>query len=161
MTIHHGYDRRRAIRWAGVSLVILAGSGVALLALTLTPAPQEKAGVVGQPSPEIAARWGIDHLRLVRSAGGHLLDFRYRIVDPAKAAPLQARGVRPYVLHPRTGARLSVPTTPKAGALRNTGKPQRGRVYFALFSNPKGLVQRGDRVSVVFDSFTAPDVLVE
>lgn len=60
-----------------------------------------------------------------------------------------------YLVHERSGERLSVPSTPKAGALRTTGVPQAGRSYFALFSNPSGRVQRGDKVSIVLGELTA------
>lgn len=123
-----------------------AGGAAALLAAW---------AIAGARAPAVGERWGVDQLRIVRTAGGHLLDFRYRVVDPGLAAPLLAKDSPVYVVHERSGARLPVPSTPKAGALRNTGVPRIGRGGFALFSNPGGFVQRGDRVSVVAGELTA------
>ena len=38
------------------------------------------------------AQWGIEIKSLRRTAAGHLLDFRFKIIDPAKAA-LLLRGI--------------------------------------------------------------------
>lgn len=100
-------------------------------------------------------RWGVDQLRVHRTAEGHLLDLRYRVVDPRRAGSLLAKDITAYLVHERSGRRLPVPSTPKAGSLRNTGQPRAGRSYFALFSNPGKLVQRGDQVSVVLGDLTA------
>jgi hypothetical protein len=122
-----------------------AGGAAAALAASILAAP---------PAPAEGERFGVDQLRIMRTATGHLLDLRYRIVDPERAAPLLAKDTAVYVVHERSGARLRVPSTPKAGPLRNTGVPRAGRAYFALFSNPGGLVQRGDEVSVVAGELT-------
>lgn len=106
-------------------------------------------------APEPGARWGVDELRIRRTAEGHLLDLRYRVVDPERARTVLAEDGPAYLQHARTGARLSVPSTPKAGPLRNTGVPRAGRTYFVLFNNPGGVVRRGDRVSVVLGELAA------
>lgn len=99
--------------------------------------------------PTTRERWGVGQLRIHRTAGGHLLDLRYQVVDPERARTLLAEHSPAYLVHDKSGSRLLVPSTPKAGSLRNTGTPRAGRSYFALFMNPGGLVKRGDRVSLV------------
>jgi hypothetical protein len=137
----------RALAWHLRWLVLLAAAAAAaLLAIWL----------VARPAPPGAGdRWGVDQLRIHRTARGHLLDLRYRVVDARRAGSLLARAGTAYLVHERTGRRLPVPSTPKAGSLRNTGQPRAGRSYFALFSNPGGLVRRGDRVSVVLGELGA------
>lgn len=97
---------------------------------------------------------GIDQLRIRRTAEGHMLDLRYRVIDPDRARTLLAKDSTAYIVHDRSGRRLQVPNTPKAGALRNRGLPKAGRSYFALFANPGGLVRHGDRVTVVLGELT-------
>jgi len=98
--------------------------------------------------------FGVDQLHIRRTAGGHLLDLRYQVVDSQRAASLLAEESMVYVIHAKSGKRLVVPSTPKTGPLRNTGVPQAGRSYFALFTNPGGLAQPGDRVTVVLGALS-------
>jgi hypothetical protein len=130
-------------RW----LALLSASSAAVLLATWVLA------ALGTPSAR--ERWGVDQLRVHRTAGGHLLDLRYQVVDPARAGSLLAEESSVYLVHEKSGLRLPVPSTPKAGSLRNTGVPRAGRAYFALFTNPGGLVQRGDQVSVMLGALTA------
>lgn len=118
--------------------------------------------VVATASSPSAASWaaaaervGIDQLHIRVTADGHLLDLRYRVVDPERARSLLARDSTAYIVHQRTGRRLPVPSTPKAGALRNRGVPRAGKTYFALFANAGGIVRRGDRVTVVLGELAA------
>jgi hypothetical protein len=106
-------------------------------------------------------RWGIDQIHIHRSAGGHLLDLRFRVVDPSKAAAVLARAATIHVLDTKSGTELEVPSTPKAGPLRNSGQPEIGRSYFALFTNPANLVRHGDRVSLLIDGQQIADLLVQ
>jgi hypothetical protein len=123
--------------------VLVATAAAVLVARCLSPA-----------TPTASERCGIDELHIRRTAEGHLLDLRYRVVDSERATSLLAKKTTAYVVDEKSGTRLSVPTTPKAGSLRTTGVPRAGRSYFALFTNPGGLVRRGDRVSVVLGDLT-------
>jgi hypothetical protein len=119
---------------------LVAGATAVLVAAWMTSAPAP---------PTASERSGIDQLHIRRTAGGNLLDMRYRVVDSELATSLLAKKTTAYVVDEKSGRRLPVPTTPKAGSLRTTGVPRAGRSYFALFTNPGGLVHRGDQVSVV------------
>ncbi len=111
--------------------------------------------IAARSTPAVCERSGVDQLRIHRTAGGHLLDLRYRVVDPQRATSLLAKDNTAYLVDEKSGRRLPVPSTPKAGSLRAKGVPRAGRSYFALFTNPGGLVRRGDQVSVVLGELTA------
>lgn len=132
--------------------LVLAGAGLATVLVATRPA--------GPTAPANLDRWGVDELRIHRSAGGHLLDLRYRVVDAKRAESLLAEDREAYLVHGSSGRRLDVPSTPKAGRLRTTGTPEAGRSYFALFANPGRLVQPGERVTVVLGDLMT-DLTVE
>lgn len=86
------------------------------------------------------------------SAAGNILDFRYRVVDAAKAAPLFDRKIRPYLLDESSGAAFGVPESPKVGQLRTTRRNSAAaeeRDYHILFANPGQVLQAGQKVSLV------------
>lgn len=110
----------------------------------------------------IEERWGIDLESLRSTAGGYMLDFRYRVTDPAKAKPLMARRVEPSLVDLKSGTVLSVPRPAKVGPLRSKSDEEvAGRVHFIVFANPGRLVKPGDHVSVVVGDFRAEDLRVE
>jgi hypothetical protein len=90
-----------------------------------------------------------------------MVDFRFRILDGAKAAPLLERSVKPYLVDQATGARFIVPAPPKVGQLRSGGRPRDGRVYFIYFANPGQYVKSGDKVTVAIGDFRARDIVVQ
>jgi hypothetical protein len=111
-------------------------------------------------------QWGIKLLGIQVTAAGYALDFRYAVLDPAKAAPIVQRrfSPTPYVLVERTGAKLGVPFVQKAGSLRSSvttaEQIRRGRNYSALFANPGKHVKPGDKVTVAFGHFRAENLTV-
>jgi len=128
-------------------------------------ATASRAGTAPGTTPERsaldAAGIRVEALRL--SAAGYILDFRYRVVDPAKAAPLLDGKQRPYLLDGR-GAKLGVPDTPILGSLRQTsrnGKVSTAHSYFILFANPGKYLHAGDRVTLVVGDAKLPDLMVE
>ena len=102
----------------------------------------------------------VESLRL--SAQGHILDFRYRVLDPDKAAALTDRAQTAYLINEATGERHKVPKMPKMGTLRSTAvRPEAGRIYVILFANPGASIQSGDRVAVEIGAFRAEHLVVE
>jgi hypothetical protein len=96
------------------------------------------------------------------SAKGYMLDFRYKAIDPEKAAVLFSRKTQPYLLHEATGAIFSVPTTAKVGPLRQTtNKPIAGKSYFMIFGNPGKYVKPGDNVTIIFGNYRIEHLTVE
>ncbi len=111
--------------------------------------------------------WGIKLLGIRLTAAGYALDFRYKILDPDKAAPLLLRQYNstPYLLVERSGAKLAVPFTDKAGSLRSSvtsaDQIKPGRNYSALFANPGRHAKPGDPVTIVYGDFKAQHVVIQ
>jgi len=130
-----------------------------------TTGPQEKSPQpAAAETPSIQDRWGIEIVAIRLSAAGQMLDFRYRVIDPDKAGPILDPKVKPYLIDQKSGAKFTVPITPKVGSLRQTsrsGPPQTNRVYFMLFGNPGDRVRPGDKVTVVVGDFRAENLIVQ
>ncbi|MDX9786295.1 MAG: hypothetical protein RBT11_05955 [Desulfobacterales bacterium] len=105
--------------------------------------------------------WGIQITGMRLTSSGFMLDFRYRVVDAQKAAPLFDRKTKPYLIHQETGAKFIVPAPPKTGPLRSSNEPKEGYVYWMFFGNPGGYVKSGDKVTVVIGNFKAENLIVE
>lgn len=109
----------------------------------------------------IRDQWGVEVLGIQATAAGYMLDFRYRVIDAEKAAPLLDRRIKPYIIVEKNKARLEVPVTNKLGAMRQTTKHVKpNRNYFVLFSNPARHVQSGEKVTVVIGDFKAEHLSV-
>ncbi len=109
---------------------------------------------------QLSDQWGIELTALRMTAAGHMIDFRYRVLDKEKAAPLHKRETKPYLVHQASGKVLAVPNTAKVGSLRNSYLPQEGRIYWMFFGN-NGVIKNGDKVSVVIGDFRADGLIVE
>lgn len=81
-----------------------------------------------------------------------LLDFRFDVLDAAKAAPLFDFKQRPLLVDEASGTTVTVPDTAKIGALRTTarGVPVREhRGYAMLFANPGKHIRPGTPLVLV------------
>jgi hypothetical protein len=106
--------------------------------------------------------FGIQVLGVRLTAAGQMLDFRYRIVDTEKAAPLMKPRNRAYLTHERTGIKMKVPSLPKVGSLRQfSSVAKKDRNYAILFSNPGRFIKRGDRVTVEIGKMKLEHLVVE
>jgi len=111
---------------------------------------------------ELREAWGIEILGMRTSAAGYMLDYRFRVKDVEKAAPLLDRTTPAYVVVEKSGARLGVPNPPTTGRLRASAKfGQKDRNYFIFFGNPGHYVKVGDRVSVVIGDFKVQHLVVQ
>jgi len=125
-------------------------SGVSQQALL--PAAQETSSANGS---------GIKIESVRVTAAGHLLDFRYRVTDPDKAAAVFDRKNKAFLIDQATGNALGVPRMAKVGPLRQTNfEPDPNRVYFILFSNSAGLVEPGSLVTLSVGDYRVEDILV-
>jgi hypothetical protein len=107
-------------------------------------------------------KWGIQVASVRLSGNGNLVDFRYRVLDPDKAAGLADREAKPFLVDQSTGAKLFVPRTPKIGPLRQTAqKLEPGKTHFMLFSNPGKFVKAGSKVTVAVGDFRVENLIVE
>ena len=92
-------------------------------------------------------QWGIEILFVRQTSAGYMLEFRYKVLDPEKAAPLFDRQTKPLLTHAKSGAKLIVPTPAKTGALRNSNPPLADHDYWMFFANPGKLVEPGDLIT--------------
>ncbi len=100
----------------------------------------------------------IESLRL--TAGGYLIDFRYRIIDPDKANFLLNKSNKPLLTDPISKFKATVPVPAKVGALRSSGKLIKDRVYFMLFANPAQYLKAGQKVTIEFGEMKVENVLL-
>lgn len=102
----------------------------------------------------------VEHLRL--SAHGRLVDLRYRVTDPEKAADFAKRELKPVLIDSQSGAKLQVPTSPKVGPLRQLAKGNDPKkVYFSLFSNAGMVVKPGSKVCLQLGDLCIDNLVVE
>ena len=96
------------------------------------------------------------------TAQGHMIDFRYRVVDPARSRPLLDRSLKPRLIDEATGVTFTVPNPPKVGPLRQTTlAPEEGRIYFILFANPGHYLKPGSRVAIALGEHRLEHLVVE
>jgi predicted secreted protein len=123
---------------------------------------KEKIVPVKSLSPEeLEKRWGIRPLSIRQTADGHMLDFRYRIIDAEKASPLFSPTIKPIIIDEDTGAVMAVPNVPKVGSMRSTRKPIKDRNYAILFANPHKHIKPGHKVTIVIGDYRAEHLVVE
>ena len=128
---------------------------VALQAEQANPSDQDSSADL------LANQWGIKIEFATLSAGGYMVDFRFRVLDATKAQPILDRTIKPYLVDQSTGAKFAVPTPPKVGQLRSGGNITDGTVCFVYFANPSRYVKSGNKVTVVIGDFEARDIVVE
>lgn len=108
-----------------------------------------------------AQQYGIRVESVSLTAAGHFIDFRYRVLDPEKAAALLDRNKSAVLIDQASKAELPVPIT-KLGPIRQTTrKPVKDRIYFLLFTNAGNLVKSGSRVDVRIGEFQAENIVVQ
>ena len=147
-----------------LAVSILLGTTLTLSASIVADASvSKKAGFIQQTKEqkqELSEKWGIELVAMRSTAFGQMIDFRYRVLDAEKAAPLFKRQTKPYLIHQGSGKALAVPNTAKLGALRNSNTPQQGRTYWMFFGNQQGLIKKGDKVTVAIGDFRVTDIEV-
>jgi hypothetical protein len=111
---------------------------------------------------QVEEELGIEIQPLHLTAGGYIVDFRYKAIDPEKANILFNKEIQPYLLHEATGGVLAVPNMAKIGPLRTTSnQPVAGKIYFMLFANAGKYVKSGDKVTVIFGDYRMEHLTVE
>ena len=118
--------------------------------------------VTTAPTPALQKKWGIEVTSLRLSGNGHLIDFRYRVLDPVKAATVGDPRNTPHLVDQATGIRMNVPNTPKIGPLRQSSTQlEAGKIYFILFANAGQRVKSGSKVTVEIGGFRGENLMVE
>lgn len=126
---------------------------------------QKKTENQQRPLTAMEEKWGIRIVGLRSTMAGMMVDFRYTVVDPNKAAPLLDINNKAIMVVEKNNAKLGVPNSVKIGALRQTThakKVKPGRDYFILFGNPGNKwVKVGDKVTVVIGDFKAEGLVLQ
>jgi len=105
--------------------------------------------------------FGIRIISLRPTALGRMLDLRFEVVDPEKAEPILDKKNKAFIVDAKSGKTLPVPVT-KSGSMRQTTlKPEAGRVYFILFTNPSGMVKEDSSVALVIGDFRKEGIKVD
>lgn len=149
---------------AGKVFTLLTLIGVLYAALAFTgcaSSPDAKSENPKEALTAVEKQWGIKVESINITAAGHLVDFRYRVIDPEKATPLMKRGAEVYIIDQATGMKMPVPMT-KVGPLRGTGTaPKADRVYAVMFTSGGRTIKKGSQVTVVIGDFKVENLVVE
>ena len=127
-------------------------------------APQPPAEGIAEserPRPSLEEQWGVRIESIRLTAGDHMIDFRYRVINPEKARPLFARTTKPYLLEQASGAKTEVPNMPKVGPLRNSNEPEANKVYWMFFGNMNKQLKSGAKVTVVIGDYRTETLTLE
>jgi len=154
---------------AGVLMFLLVTAPAVRGDTSSQPSATPKAARVIEPMPAprhprektyMKRKWGVEILFLRETAAGYMLEFRYKVLDPVKAAALFARKTKPVLTHVGTGMQLTVPVPAKTGALRNSDTPLADHTYWMFFANPNKLVKPGDLVNLQIGDFAVEGLVV-
>jgi hypothetical protein len=117
--------------------------------------------VAANNSVAIENLWGVKLQGIHVTAAGHMLDFRFQVTDPSKAAPLLDTKNKPTVIIEDSGIKLEVPNTPRIGSLRQTSKQvKEGMIFTILFANPGKMVATGQKLTVHIGDFSVEHIAV-
>ena len=115
---------------------------------------------VAEAAPTLEERWGVEVVALRLTGANYMLDFRYKVLNPEKAAELFERANKPVLIHhsDRSQTRGAAAGQDRPAAARPT-RPRPDGSISCCFSNP-GVVHAGDEVTIKIGDFEA-DVIVE
>jgi hypothetical protein len=102
----------------------------------------------------LARRNGIRIRQVAVTGAGGLIDLRYQVLDPDKAASVHT--ALPELVDERTG----VVVDQLLMGHSHKGVMHAGQTYYLLFENPGDLVQRGTEVTVALGGLRVPHVRV-
>jgi hypothetical protein len=153
---------RACARW--VTVAALAGLAAFLSACATPPAAVPAPAARAAPVSTAESVYGIRVDGLHLSAHGHILDLRYRVLDPAKAALLLDARRKVHLIDDARNAKLGVPESPVIGGMRQTSRNRviyTDRDYFILFVNPGRSVRTGDTVRLAVDGTGIAELSVQ
>lgn len=105
----------------------------------------------------LVERSGVKLVRVALSGSGGLVDVRYRVIDPDKAATVHAGDYPPLILDKRSGAIVNQLLM----AHMHHGRPKVGITYYLIFMNPGEVIRRGSRVSIQLGGARVEGVTVQ
>ena len=143
-------------------LAVVAGLGVRGLAGRSHPATATRAAVPAawvRPAVSKAGlvdRSGVKITQLAVTGDGGLVDLRYQVIDPDKAATLHDANNPPAVVDEQTG----VVVHDLFMGHSHSDPFAFGETYYLVFDNPGNLVRRGSYVTVLLGDAEVDHVLV-
>lgn len=110
----------------------------------------------GGSAADLLQRSGVRIVRVAVSGGGGLIDVRYQVVDPEKAAAVHAAGTPPAVVDERSGLVLRDLYMNHA----HNGPLKAAVTYYLVFENPGGWIRRGSTVAILLGDAQVDHVVV-
>jgi hypothetical protein len=147
-----------------IACLVVVGAVLQLIGCTNLPGAVNSSQVEEVEPASVESTFGISVEGLRLSAAGSMLDFRYRVLDAKKAAPLLDGRIQPYLLDEAHGAKLGVPDTPVLGRIRQTARNNNiltDRTYFIMFGNPGKVLHSGDKVTLLIGQVKITDLTVQ
>jgi hypothetical protein len=137
---------------------LLVALTIILTIVFLVPVIQSRTASLNQDSAEAAIedRYGIHITMLAVTAGGGIVDFRFKIVDPEKANNYMHGSYEelPILLVENDGTRINPrPHTHHVNY-------EFGRTYYQFYRNPGGVVKTGSEVTAVLGDLQLRHIVV-
>jgi hypothetical protein len=107
--------------------------------------------------PAFEEATGIQLVRIAVTAGGGMLDLRYRVLDPDRSIIVHDPRKPPAIIDESTGRTASRPWMP-----HHSGKDLHlAQTYYELIVNPGGVIRRGNTVTLVIGDARLSHVVVQ
>ena len=150
--------KRKGVDWqaTGVSIVLLL-----LIALAVWMIASQVAGNLVQSRQEKAIavfeeETGVRVLRIVLTAGGGIVDFQYQVVDPDKALIVHDVENPPMMIDVKHNLILANPFHEHADRELHTAV-----TYHQMIMNGAGLLQRGNRITLIVGDSKLENLIVQ
>jgi hypothetical protein len=164
------HRRDAAARVLGYLGGVVIGIGALAIVLSLARGDVPWLHSGGSASSNLAARWqrpavsdaglaarsGVRIVHVALTGGGGLLDLRFQVLDPAKAAALHDRARPPALVSEDNG----VVANELLMGHEHTGSFHGGQSYYFVFTNPGNLIERDSRVMVLLGDASVRHVRV-
>lgn len=147
-----------------ILLPVIAGFFVYRFWTAQPAAPQAASQAVTQAATTaisaktLEERFGLRITLIAVTAGGGLVDFRYKIVDKDKAKFLLDDGHNmPSLVAERSGITLMPPNH----TMKHNARLENGNSYFQFYANTRNAVKSGDKVAVVIGSMRLEPIVAQ
>jgi hypothetical protein len=158
-TLEDHPTRVRRRRWVAlVALVAILALGIGVRAWWAGRPVDVRDGTEVVTADGMAARHGISVNLIAVTAAGGLVELRYQVVDPDKAAPiLHDPALAPVLVAEDSGRTLVMAAPPH----RHGGDLKLGATYFFLIANAHNALRPGEQVTLVIGDARLEHVMVE
>lgn len=141
------------------ALALLAGMTLWMVVSHYRVTPK---GALGQAASDIGQtafieKTGIRVTQVALTAGGGMIDVRYQVIDPDKAAIVHDKDRPPTIVDEATGQAMDTPWMAHARKHELHG----GVTYFELLLNAEGAIKPGEAVTVVLGGVRLEHVIVQ